>query len=228
MQELKDIIHNGKTMVEWLEINKTDDADLYGANLSGADLSGANLSGANLSCADLSDADLSGADLSGADLYGADLSGADLYGADLSGANLSGANLSCANLSGADLSRADLSGADLYGAENIPASVYAISSIVPEIGAFTLLKKCKNNVIVTLSVPAEAKRSNATGRKCRVEFADVVAIDGAEVAYSIHNNSFAYRVGERVTCHEWNNDRWVECGGGIHGFLTRWEAENYN
>jgi hypothetical protein len=104
----------------------------------------------------------------------------------------------------------------------------ATTQIVPEFGAFVLVKKCRNNVIVTLQVPAEAKRSNATGRKCRVEFADVIAIDGADEAVSIHDPSVTYRVGERVTCHEWNTDRWVECGGGIHGFLTRWEAENYN
>ena len=61
MRELKDIIHNGKNMLEWLEINRTEDADLSGADLSYADLSGANLSYANLSDADLSYANLSDA-----------------------------------------------------------------------------------------------------------------------------------------------------------------------
>jgi hypothetical protein len=198
MREPKDIIHNGKTLAEWLEINKTEDANLSGANLSGANLSGANLSGANLR---------------GVNLYNADLSGANLYDADLSGA---------------DLYDADLRGADLRGAKNIPDYVKATTQIVPEFGQFTLVKKCRNDVIVTLQVPADAKRSNATGRKCRVEFADVIAIDGAEVAYSIHYKNFEYRVGQRVTPASWDTDRWNECGGGIHGFLTRWEAENYN
>ena len=36
MRDPKDIMHNGKTIAEWLEINKTNDADLRGANLRGA------------------------------------------------------------------------------------------------------------------------------------------------------------------------------------------------
>jgi hypothetical protein len=153
---------------------------------------------------------------------------ADLRYADLSDANLSYANLRNANLSGANLRYADLRGADLSGAKNIPDYVLSVTSIVPEVGRFTMFKKCQNDVIVIIEVPAEARRSNATGRKCRAEFVDVVAVEGAEVAYSIYNRSVVYRVGERVNCHEWEADRWLECGGGIHGFLTRWEAENYN
>ena len=38
---------------------------------------------------------------------------------------------------------------------------------------------------------------------------------------------FVYRVGETVRPDAWGGDRWVECAGGIHFFLTRYEAENY-
>jgi hypothetical protein len=151
-----------------------------------------------------------------------------LSGADLRSVNLRGANLSYANLSGANLSGANLSYANLSDAKNIPDYVSAVTSIVPEVGRFTMFKKCQNNVIIIIEVPAEARRSNATGRKCRAEFVDVIAIEGADVAYSIYDKSVMYRVGERTICHEWEKNRWIECGGGIHGFLTRWEAENYN
>jgi hypothetical protein len=173
-------------------------------------------------------ADLSGANLSGANLSGANLSGADLSGADLSGANLSGADLYGANLSGADLSGANLSGADLSGAKEIPVLAAAQSLIVPESGPFFGWKKCKNGVIVKLAIGTNARRSNATGRKCRAEYVKVLEVIGAEVGISEHDGKTEYRKGAIVRCDKWNEDRWTECGGGIHFFLTRIEAENYS
>ena len=208
-----------------------------GADLSGADLSGANLYGADLSGANLYGADLSGANLYGANLYGANLSGANLRSANLrsaylrsaylSGADLSGADLRSANLYGADLSGADLSGADLSGAKNIPALANARVSILPEVGQFIGWKKCKAGVLARLMIGKNARRSNATGRKCRAEYVKVLEVIGATVGISQHDNKTTYEVGKIVRCDSWNEDRWVECGGGIHFFLTKVEAENY-
>ena len=178
-----------------------------------ANLSGANLSGANLSRADLSGANLSGAYLSRADLSVADLSWANLIRADLSGANLSGANLSVAYLSGAYLS----------GAKNIPAHVDDVTCILPD-GDLIGWKKLADGTICKLRIPADARRSNATGRKCRAEFVDV--LEGAGV--SAHDGKTRYAPGLRVTCDEWCEDRWKECAGGIHFFITRGEAERYS
>ena len=240
---------------EGVRIVTVVDANLIGADLRGANLIGANLSGADLSGADLRDANLRRANLRGANLIGANLSGADLIdanlrranlidadlidanlsGADLIDANLIGANLSDANLRGADLRDAnlrgaDLSGADLSGAKYIPDNVSATTSIVPD-GDLVVYKQLANDSIATLKIPKEAKRSNATGRKCRAEYADVLAIQdkegGAmESGVSWYDNSFVYRVGETVHPHEWCEDRWQECAGGIHFYLTRYEAEN--
>ena len=165
---------------------------------------------------------------SGAYLSGANLSGADLSGANLSRADLSGAYLSGADLSGAYLSRADLSRADLSGAKEIPLLVAAQTSIVPEEGQLTGWKKCKDNILVQLLVGKKAKRSNATGRKCRAEYVKVLAVFGAEVGVSAHDNRTEYRAGSVVRCDKWEENRWVECGGGVHFFLTRIEAENYS
>jgi uncharacterized protein YjbI with pentapeptide repeats len=230
-------------------------ANLSGANLSHVNFTGANLSHANLSNAnlfraifssastldeELSNAELScsespNAILSDANLSGADLSRADLSGVHLSCANLSHANLSQADLSGADLSQADLSGVDLTGAnlsyailwgtKNIPDLAAARTSIVPETGAFEAWKKCAHGVLVRLRIPAHAARSNATGRKCRASEAEVLEIIGADEARSYDDN-FVYRVGETVKADKWNPDRWIECGDGIHFFLTRAEAED--
>jgi hypothetical protein len=197
-------------------------AYLSGAYLSRADLSGANLSGAYLS----------GANLSGANLIGANLSGANLSGADLSRANLSGADLSGANLSGADLSGANLSGANLSGAEGVTAARLAPFSITPA-GRLRVWKKLRDGGIAELEIPVKAGRVNAlSSRKCRFEFAKVLAIYGAGgektvSARSRHDRSFEYRVGEIVRPDSFDPSPFVECSHGIHAFLTREEAEAY-
>ena len=180
-----------------------------GANLWNADLRGADLRGAYLRGAYLQDADLRGADLRGADLQDAYLRGADLRGADLRGAYLQDANL--------------------RGAKNVPPLAAARTSICPD-GAIDGWKKCADGVIVCLRIPRKARRSNATGRKCRAEFAKVLAIfneDGsvAGEAYSVHDPGFVYRVGEKVVPDSFDEDRWNECASGIHFYLTREEAE---
>ena len=155
---------------------------------------------------------------------------ANLGGADLSRANLSGAYLIGANLGGADLSRANLGGANLIGADLSRATgaelALAMASHLPE-GQFTGWKKCRDGVIVKLGIPESAKRSHGASRKCRAEFADVLEVFGAEAGISLHDDKTEYRAGQRVKCHRWDEDRWNECSGGIHFFITRIEAENY-
>jgi len=192
-----------------------------------ADLSGADLSGANLSNANLRDANLSGANLRGANLSGANLSGANLRGANLSGANLSDANLSDANLNGADLSGANLSGASLSGAKNAELA-WALTVVAPQgdlIGWKKAEKQGGGNCIVKLRIPSEARRSNATGRKCRAEWAEVLEIENAEYAVTqSYGPKTEYRVGQIVRPDSWDGNRWKECSHGIHFFITREEA----
>ena len=210
--EIKEILEKH---LKWIkDENGGERADLSGANLSGADLSGADLYESNLSRANLSRADLSGANLSGADL---------------SGANLSGADLSGANLYESDLSRASLSGANLSGAKNlneIEELFISYTSICPE-GSIIGWKKCRNNVIVKLEIPAEAKRSNAAGRKCRAEYAKVLEVIGSDVGISQHDCQTEYRVDETVYPDKWDENRWEECSSGIHFFISRAEADRY-
>ena len=224
--ELKTILENHRNWWdEDCEGWENMKADLSGADLSGADLSGAYLSDADLRGADLSGAYLSGAYLRDADLRGADLRGADLRRADLSGAYLSGADLRGADLSDADLRRADLSGAYLSGAKGITMAC-------PSDGAFTAWKKLHNGAIAKLLIPENAKRSSATGRKCRCDRALVLAIydrDGnaIESETSARTPGFVYKVGEHIVPDSFDDDRWNECSHGIHFFITRTEAEEY-
>lgn len=156
----------------------------------------------------------------------ANLRGANLEEANLRAADLSGANLWGANLQGSDLWEVNLRGANLRGAKNAEL-VQAQTSIVPQQGAFEGWKLCRNKRLVRLLIPADARRSNATGRKCRAEYVDVLEIIGGEEALSLYDSSTVYRVGERVTADHWEEDRWIECDGGIHFYLTRIEAEHH-
>ena len=208
-------------------------ADLNDANLNHTDLRRADLSGAYLRGADLSRADLRGADLSGADLSGAYLSRADLRGAYLSDADLSGAYLRGADLSGADLSGADLSGAYLSGA--YLSRAVAERTIVPEVGAFTAFKKVKNadkHYVIRLEIPADAKRlGGLVGRKCRVEKAIFVAVETqTELTefFSGHDPEFVYKLGGMIVPKTFNDDPREECAAGIHCFITKKEAEDYD
>ena len=189
--------------------------------------------GADLTDADLTDAYLTDAYLAGADLAGAYLAGANLAGAYLAGANLTGANLTGAKIAGADLAGVYLAGANLTGANlagvylagaNGAALAVAKTRILPE-GDLIGWKKCRDNVIVKVAIPAAAKRSHAFGRKCRAEYADVLEVIGAGQATSKHDNETIYTEGSRVPCDEWCEDWQQECAGGIHFFITREEAE---
>jgi hypothetical protein len=159
--------------------------------------------------------------------YGRDcLSGADLSGADLIGANLSGANLSGANLSGAKL----------------PELTIAKTSILPDEGDIIGWKKAWTDnempptpVIVKLLIPADAQRSNATGRKCRASTARVLDLQDKQgnslppdtTAYSGYDTDFTYKKGETVHVENFDTNRWNECAPGIHFFITRIEAAEY-
>ena len=133
----------------------------------------------------------------------------------------------------ADLSGADLYGANLRGAKNIPEFQLVETIIVPE-GDIIGWKKCQNNVLVKVLIPKEAKRSNASGRKCRAEYVKVLELidmsdkrKKVEVALSTYNGKTEYRKGETVKCNKWDEERFNECSGGIHFFITREEAEDY-
>lgn len=208
-------------------------ANLSGVDLSDVDLSGAILVGAKLSDANLLCAKLRSADLSGAILVGTKLRGADLSDADLTHANLQYADLTHANLRYADLKTADLSCANITNVTyDEQTAFFALQC--PEEGSFIGYKKAKN-FIVKLLITEDAKRSSATTRKCRCSKAKVLSItnlDGSESKLesicSKYDKSFIYKVGEIVEVPDFDEDRWNECSTGIHFFITRNEAVQYN
>ena len=147
-----------------------------------------------------------GADLRDTDLYGADLCNADLRGADLRGANLCGANLR------------DAKGCYLS---------------CPTEGSFIGWKKA-SGCIVKLRIPEDARRSSATGHKCRCDKAYVMEIqnmDGTKATEDTvradHDQNFVYTVGATVEVPDFDDNRWSECAQGIHFFVDRRAAVEY-
>ena len=220
-------------------LNNVDlkNTNLAGAILSNADLTGANLTSADLSNANLVNADLAGAILSNADLTDANLRRAYLSNADLTSANLKHANLKHANLydtilTGANLNDANLKGAKLKGAYTDETTAFFYLQC-PEEGSYIAYKKCQKDRIVKLFIPEDAKRSSATTRKCRASKAKVLSItningtENFDIALSYYDCSFIYKVGKTIEIKDFNEDRWNECGAGIHHFITRNEAVNY-
>jgi hypothetical protein len=178
---------------------------------------------ADLSCANLRSADLRSANLRSADLRSADLSCANLRSADLRSADLRSADLSCADLSCADLT-------NVYYDEC--TAFYALQC--PEAGSF-IGWKTANGLIVKLEITEDALRSSATTRKCRCSKAKVLAIENIDgtpsnftTVQSNHDRFFTYTIGEIVEVDDFDKNRWNECAPGIHFFITRNEAVNYN
>ena len=212
--------------------------DLRGANLWACDLSGADLRGANLRRADLRGANLWYADLRDVNLRIANLWSANLSGANMKSANLSGANFWNADLSGANLSDAYLKGACLWYADLSGANLWDAKIDFPiacsEKGSFIAFKKVKDDYIVELLIPEDARRCSATSNKCRCDKAKVLSItkldgtsDGVDTVYSKYDETFVYKIGEIVEVKDFDDNRWNECSTGIHFFLTRQEAVEY-
>lgn len=89
------------------------------------------------------------------------------------------------------------------------------------------------NILVTLKVPDDAKRSSAGGRKCRCDKAEIIGLEhvftheNLPIAYSKYDGRFEYRIGEEINEPDFNENRWDECSKGIHFFINRKEALQY-
>ena len=216
----------GSVVFEYTKEGNTITETVLDAIRRGADLYGADLYGADLRGADLRDADLRGAYLYGANLYGANLRDANLRDADLRGANLCDADLRGANLRDADLRGADLRGANLRDAKGCYLSC-------PTEGSFIGWKKASGH-IVKLRIPEDARRSSATGHKCRCDKAYVMEIqnmDGTkateDTVRSDHDKNFVYTVGATVEVPDFDDNMWSECAPGIYFFIDRRAAVEY-
>lgn len=160
--------------------------------------------------------------LRGVNFEKSDLQSAAMRFNDLTGANIKGANLFAAVLEHAKLD--DI----IHDDETKFFKLYC-----PEEGAFLGYKKCFNNRLVQLLIPADAKRTSATMNSCRCSKAKVLTIksfdykEQYEEAWSLVDENFVYRKGQWVEVLDFNEDRWQDSTTGIHFWMTREEALAY-
>ena len=163
----------------------------------------------------------------------ANLNGVDLRNADLREANLFRANLKDANLFGVNLKNATIIHAGISKDAKIDYSIAC-----PETGSFIGYKKAVSGKIVKiikLQICEDAKRSSATTKKCRCSKALVLAIEnidgsdsGLQEISSTFDPFFIYRIGEIAEVSDFDDNRWNECAPGIHFFMDRQDAVEYD
>lgn len=203
------------------------DLDLGGRDLSDVDFSGTsfvrvNLQGANMDHTDVSKALFAECPMQRVRLTNADASCAVFREIDFSGADFSGSNFFCAALEGAVLD-------DVRDDDNTRFFRLAC----PQTGAFLGWKVGANRRLIRLLIPADARRTSATGYACRCDKAKVLSItsiDGTvsyDWASATVNDRFIYKTGEWAYPHAFNPYRWVEDAPGIHFFLERQKAIDY-
>lgn len=199
-------------------------ADNIACGRSGSDYGGkrANFKNEIIGGLDFSDKDLQGANFKDSCLRYCDFRGTNLQDANLKGADIRGSNFYMASLSGANTENV------LY---NYKTLFFALQC--PKEGSFIGYKRA-SDMIVKLLITEDAKRSSATGRKCRCSKAKVLSITtltdedvGVTSVRSSFNPDFIYSIGQEVSVSDFDEDRWNECSSGIHFFMDRNEAVMY-
>lgn len=200
------------------------------------------LSGWNLSNIDFTLCSFSGCTLNGADFQNSSVENALFDGVPLKDAVFREANLRTASFRYCDMRGCDIRGADLFGAVLEYAKLDGIRDDertkwfrlhCPEKGAFLGYKKCVNDRMVQLLIPADARRTSATLPSCRCDKAKVLTIksfdfqENFDEAWSLVDENFVYKRGEWVEVKDFNEDRWMDSTTGIHFWMTREEAEAY-
>ena len=208
---------------------------------------GADLSYADLSMASIKDMNLEGAKLSHSNLYRANLSNTSLANADLSYAILLESWLAGCDFSNANLLCADFKYAYYLDMANVDSTILngvkGINDECPKEGSFIGWKKCYNKLgtyIVKLEIPADAKRSSSTRKKCRCDKAKVLDIQHINMlrpslftkhilkhVYSGYDPIFKYEIGKTVSVSDFDERYWMECSTGIHFFMNRKDACEY-
>jgi hypothetical protein len=109
---------------------------------------------------------------------------------------------------------------------------YSQNTILPN-GELIAWKKLQNSLVAKLLIPINAKRVNAIGsRKCRFEFAKVLDIrdkkgHSRKKGLGKYDKNMVYEIGKTIYPDSFDPSPLIECSHGIHGFITRLEAKEY-
>jgi len=206
--------------------------EMENETLRGYDFSETDLSLAVFRNVDFRDANISKSKVKNTLFFESPLLGASFYQSDMEGATIRDNDMTGVDLRGANLFRAVFEGSNMEHVITDENTLW-FRLHCPEKGAFLGYKKCVNDRLVQLLIPADAKRTSATLSSCRCSKAKVLTIksfDSAvsyEEAWSLVDENFVYRVGEWVEVLNFNEDRFMDSTTGIHFWMTREEAMAY-
>lgn len=163
------------------------------------------------------------------------------------GTSLREISIQNSSMKGCIMRHCDLSNADISGT-NIFSTVLEYTKLTdvkydentrffelypPASGPYIGYKKCFNQRVATLLIPADAMRTSATMNCGRCSKAKVLTIksfdETEEYEYGLAtiDEEFEYRVGQYVHVDDFNKNRWMDSTTGIHFWLTREEAIAY-
>lgn len=203
------------------------DMDLTGMDLSGMDFVLSSFQNTVLDGVNFEGSSVENSLFDGCSLHGVNFKNANMRTASFRGCDLADSNIEGANLFGAVLERADLNGV------HFDEQTRWFRMHCPETGPILGYKKCVNDRLVQLLIPADAKRTSATLPSCRCNKAKVLTIknfdstEEYEEAWSLVDENFVYRKGEWVEVKDFNEDRWFDSTTGIHFWMSRDDAIGY-
>ena len=177
----------------------------------------------------------------GCKFVGTDFNLCDISCSVISKCSMSDVNFMCSDLSFTVFSDVDGKYTQFYSCEMDKCSAISSNIIfprhVPSDGSFIAWKKANavdEAVIIKLRIPEDAKRFCAND-KCRADKVEVLGfetLDGEKlpddtIVHSFWDPKFKYHTGF-IEVYNFDDDPQVECGKGIHFFLSRDDAVNYN
>ena len=212
--DMKKIEIDEGTDLSNLDLHNIDFTDSFGENIN---FSNANLSNSNLTRVRFHHAIFRGTNFSKAILEASDIRYSDFTNADFRGTKFKMAFME----------------KSIHDGVLVDDTTENFKMTCPETGPFVCYKKCFEDKLVQLLVPADARRSSDTSRMCRCDKAKVLNITNFDhtekftEARSLCGRDFYYHVGEYVYEPNYNDDRWLQSTYGIHFFMTEEEAKSY-
>ena len=197
----------------------------YNSAFNCADLSRSNFRYASIRDCNFSNAELDCSDCNSIVIKNSNFSNANLFDANFVKAGIVNSNFKESKLHDTIFTRARIGNTNFKEAKTNHTTTGLYSSC-PEEGSFIGFKKA-NGCLVKLKILSDARRSSATGYKCRCDKAKVLKITdlktGEEVKEIASNFdiSFIYKVGKIVEEPNYNENKWEECAEGIHFFLNK-------
>lgn len=226
--------------------NNFANMDLRGVSFKGQNLTSANFAGANLEGACFIDATLVSTNFEGANLKNVDFSCANAWSANFNetnckdalflSANLTEASFEGADLDGTSFAQANLTEANLQDTNIITAefdNTVGIYPVCPTHGNFigwTIGEDFKGNeCLVEIFIPAWARRSSGTTRKCRTEALVVNSLERLKDGYNPFGVPLRFRdyiltKNEVIRDKDYEVDRFKVSSTDLYFWISKEEA----